>query len=90
MPRLYFCLRMLAVALASPAIAIYIVGATLFHAIWALGRTSRPARVSGARAGLRIWLSVLDWIKGIPVGYSYWVRYEAPVMLDEIEVHHDE
>jgi len=24
------------------------------------------------------------------VGYSYWEHYEAPVMLDEIVVHHDE
>jgi len=35
-------------------------------------------------------MSVLDWIKGIPVGYSYWEQYEAPTMLDEIAVHHDE
>jgi hypothetical protein len=24
------------------------------------------------------------------VGYSYWEQYEAPIMLDEIAVHHDE
>jgi hypothetical protein len=24
------------------------------------------------------------------VGYSYWEQYQAPVMLDEIVVHHDE
>ena len=28
--------------------------------------------------------------QGIPVGYSYWEQYQAPSMLDEIEVHHDE
>jgi hypothetical protein len=32
----------------------------------------------------------MDWSRGIPVGYSYWEQYEAPLMLDEIEVHHDE
>ena len=90
MPRLYFCLRILAVALASPAIALYIVAATLLHAIGALGRAAHAPRTSSLRVPLRIWLSVLDWIKGIPVGYSYWEQYEAPVMLDEIEVHHDD
>jgi hypothetical protein len=82
MPRLYFCLRLLAVALAFPAIFIYMVGATLVHSV---------AKVRGSlRTPLRIWMSVLDWAKGIPVGYSYWEQYEAPIMLDEIVVHHDE
>ncbi len=39
---------------------------------------------------LRLWMSVLDWMKGIPIGYTYWVQYQAPAMLDEIAVHHDE
>jgi hypothetical protein len=33
---------------------------------------------------------VMDWVKGIPMGYTYWVQYHAPSMLDEIAVHHDE
>ncbi len=82
MPRLYFCLRLLAVAVAFPAILIYILGATLVYSITAFR--------SGLRTPLRIWMSVLDWAKGIPVGYSYWEQYEAPSMLDEIAVHHDE
>jgi hypothetical protein len=31
-----------------------------------------------------------DWANGIPVGYSYWERYLAPAMLDQIVVHHHE
>jgi len=90
MPRLFFCLRLLAIAIASPAIALYIAGATLVHAVRSLGRRSRTPRARSLRVPLRIWLSVMDWIRGIPVGYSYWERYEAPLMLDAIEVHHDE
>ena len=45
---------------------------------------------SGLRTPLRVWMGVLDWARGIPVGYSYWEQYEAPIMLDEIVVHHDE
>jgi hypothetical protein len=82
MPRLYFCLRLVAVAVAFPAILIYILGATLVHCIAGFR--------SGLRTPLRIWMSILDWAKGIPVGYSYWEQYEAPTMLDEIVVHHDE
>jgi hypothetical protein len=82
MPRLYFCLRLLAVALAFPAILIYMFGATLVHSVTGMR--------GGLRTPLRIWMSALDWAKGIPVGYSYWEQYEAPSMLDEIVVHHDE
>jgi hypothetical protein len=82
MPRLYFCLRLLAIALALPAILIYMLGATVVRSI--------AGSRSGLRTPLRIWMSVLDWAKGIPVGYSYWEQYEAPIMLDEIVVHHDE
>ena len=82
MRRVYLYLRLLAVALAIPAIVGYIAVATLMHPMAAL-----RGRFRGA---LRIWMSVLDWIKGIPVGYTYWEQYEAPVMLDEIAVHHDE
>jgi hypothetical protein len=87
MSRLYFCLRLSAIAVAFPAIVLYIAGATLAQAVGSRGRRSRA---SSLRVPLRIWLSVMDWTKGIPVGYTYWVQYEAPVMLDEIAVHHDE
>ena len=80
--RLYLYLRMLAVALASPVIVVYVAAAILMHPIAAFRNRFRSA--------LRIWMNVLDWIKGIPVGYSYWEQYEAPIMLDEIAVHHDE
>jgi hypothetical protein len=89
MPRLYLCLRVLAVAVAFPAIALYIVVATLIRALGSLGGGSSATR-SSLRLPLRIWMGVLDWTRGIPVGYSYWEQYEAPVMLDEIVVHHDE
>jgi len=82
MSRLHFCLRLLAVAVAFPAILVYILAATLVRSI--------TERRSGLRTPLRVWMGVLDWARGIPVGYSYWEHYEAPVMLDEIVVHHDE
>jgi len=89
MPRLYLYLRALAVAIAFPAIALYILAATLLHVLQGLlgaSHTSRPT----SRVTLRLWMSVLDWVKGLPVGYSYWEQFEAPVMLDEIAVHHDD
>ena len=82
MRRLYLYLRLLAVALAFPAIVVYIAVATLIHPSLRFADRFRTPR--------RIWMSVLDWIKGIPVGYSYWEQYQAPIMLDEIAVHHDE
>ncbi len=82
MSRLQFCLRLLAIAVAFPVILQYIVAATLVRSI-------RDFR-SGRRTPLRVWMGLLDWARGIPVGYSYWEHYEAPVMLDEIVVHHDE
>jgi len=82
MPRLYFSLRLLAVVVAFPAILLYILAATLVRCITAFR--------SGLRTPLRVWMGVLDWARGIPVGYSYWEQYEAPIMLDEIVVHHDE
>ena len=82
MSRLHFCLRLFAVAVAFPAILLYILAATLVRSI--------SDYRSGLRTPLRIWMGVLDWARGIPVGYSYWEHYEAPVMLDEIVVHHDE
>ena len=85
MPRLYFCLRLVAVAIALPFIAIHILTAVVLHLAGFSRRGGRSSRVA-----LRIWMSVCDWVKGIPVGYSYWEQYEAPVMLDEIVVHHDD
>ena len=85
MPRLCLCLRLAAAAIASPVIGIYILGSALLHLLG----FSRHGR-SCARVMLRLWMSVCDWVKGIPVGYSYWEQYEAPVMLDQIVVHHDE
>jgi hypothetical protein len=86
MPRLYLCLRMFVVAVASPVIAIYILVAAGIRYV------APPRRRSGRRTRemRRLWMCVADWVKGIPVGYSYWVQYQAPVMLDEIVVHHDE
>ena len=87
MPRLYFYLRLVAVAVASPVIAIYIL------VVRSCARYVGASRSRGSRRTremLRLWMSVCDWVKGIPVGYSYWEQYEAPVMLDEIVVHHDE
>ena len=85
MPRLYFCLRLVAVAVASPFIGMYILACAVAAPAWFHAPGSRPARVA-----LRLWMSVCDWVKGIPVGYSYWEQYEAPVMLDQIVVHHDD
>ena len=82
MRRVYLYLRLLAVALAFPAIVVYIAVATLVHPVVAFR--------SRFRTSLRLCMCVADWIKGIPVGYSYWEQYEAPTMLDEIAVHHDE
>ena len=80
--RLLYALRMLAVAVTLPAIVLVILGATLFRPIASVRGNSHTA--------LRLWMSVLDWVKGIPIGYTYWVSFEAPAMLDEIVVHHDE
>jgi hypothetical protein len=85
MPRLYLCLRLLVVAVASPVIAIYVLVAAAIRYVAPSRRGARRTREI-----LRLWMSVGDWVKGIPVGYSYWVQYQAPVMLDEIVVHHDE
>jgi hypothetical protein len=73
---------MFAVGMTFPAVVLVILGATLFHPI---------ASARGKfHTALRLWMSVLDWVKGIPIGYTYWVSFQAPAMLDEIAVHHDE
>ena len=82
MRSLYSCLRLLAVAVAFPVILTYIVVMITIHPI----ATVR----NGVHTCLRVWTGVLDWAKGIPVGYSYWEQYQAPSMLDEIAVHHDD
>ena len=81
-PRLNTALRLFAVAVTFPAIVLGILCATLFH-------PTASAR-GNYRTALRLWMSVLDWVKGIPIGYTYWVRYQAPTLFDEIAVHHDE
>ena len=82
MHRLTYTLRLLAVVVSFPAIVLVIAVATLLHPI-----ASVKTRF---HTSLRIWMSVVDWVKGIPIGYTYWVQYHAPSMLDEIAVHHDE
>jgi len=82
MHRLTFSLRLFAVVVSLPVISLVITGATLLHPIASLKTRFHTS--------LRIWMSVMDWIKGIPIGYTYWVQYHAPSMLDEIAVHHDE
>jgi hypothetical protein len=82
MHRLSISLRILAVAVALPAILLVIACRSLLHPI-----TSLKTRF---HTSLRLWMSVTDWVKDIPIGYSYWEQYQAPTMLDEIAVHHDE
>jgi hypothetical protein len=90
MPRLYQFLRAFAVAIVFPAIACYLVLAMGVHALRALVRKPRSQRAGILHVPLRLWMNLVDWIRGMPVGYSYWEQYQAPVMLDEIAVHHDE
>jgi hypothetical protein len=82
MLRLRISLRMLAVAVCFPAFVLVIACVTLLHPITSL-RTK-------FHSSLRLWMSVMDWVKGVPIGYTYWVQYHAPSMLDEIAVHHDD
>ena len=82
MHRLTFFLRLLAVAVSFPVIVLVIAGAILLHPIASLKTKFHTS--------LRIWMSVMDWVKGIPMGYTYWVQYHVPSTLDEIAVHHDE
>ena len=82
MQRLFRYLRLFAVALAFPAILLYLA--------WAMVRDLLNTSRSRSHTPLRLWMSVLDWANGIPVGYSYWEQFEAPAMVDEIAVHHDD
>jgi hypothetical protein len=82
MHRLTFSLRLIAVVVSLPVIVLVIASAILLYPI--------ASFKSKFHTSLRIWMSVMDWVKGIPMGYTYWVQYQAPSMLDEIAVHHDE
>jgi hypothetical protein len=82
MHRLTSSLRIAAVVVCFPVIALVIAGATLLHPIASLKTKFHTS--------LRIWMSVMDWMRDIPIGYTYWVQYHAPSMLDEIVVHHDD
>jgi hypothetical protein len=82
MQRLRISLRMLAVAVCFPVIVLVIACTTLLHPIASLK--------TKFHSSVRLWMSVMDWVKGVPIGYTYWVQYEAPSMLDEIAVHHDD
>ena len=82
MHRLSLSLRIIAAVVSLPAIVLVIACSILLHPITSLKTKFRTS--------IRLWMSVMDWIKGIPIGYSYWVQYQAPTMLDEIAVHHDE
>jgi hypothetical protein len=82
MPCLIAVLRITAVAIASPILLLGLIVTCLQHPVATFRHPlQRP---------LRMWMSITDWVKNIPVGYSYWVRYEARAMLDEIVVHHHE
>lgn len=81
MQRLRFCLRVLAVAVAFPVLLVGLAAG----AFW--GRVTARGSFHGA---LRLGMSIMDWVYGIPVGYTYWERFLAPAMFDEIAVHHEE
>ena len=80
--RLRVALRMSAVVVSFPVIVLVLVCAALLHPVASVRSKFHPS--------LRLWMSVLDWVKGIPIGYTYWEQYQAPMMLDEIAVHHDD
>ena len=82
MVRLVCILRLVAVVVAGPVVLVCILVACLLHPADTFRHPlQRP---------LRLVLNVSDWVQGLPVGYSYWVRYQAPAMFDEIAVHHED
>ena len=82
MVRLVCTLRLLAVIVVSPIILLGILLACLLYPVDTFRHpVQRP---------LRLFMNTGDWVKGLPVGYSYWERYQAPAMLDEIAVHHED
>ena len=82
MVRLVLILRFVAVVVVSPIVLLCIVVASLFHPV---NTFRHPLQLP-----LRFAMNVGDWVKGLPLGYSYWERYQAPAMLDEIAVHHED
>ena len=82
MQGLYLCLRVLVVVVVFPIILAYVLVEMVVHPLATVRK--------GFHTPLRVWMGVVDWTKGIPVGYSYWEQYQAPSMLDEIAVHHDD
>jgi len=82
MVRVVCILRFVAVLVASPVILVCIVIASLLHPVDTFRRPLRRP--------LRLALNTADWVKGLPIGYGYWERYQAPAMLDEIVVHHED
>ncbi len=82
MVRLVCTLRLLAAIVVSPILLLGVIIASLLHPVDTVRRPlQRP---------LRLLMNASDWVKGMPVGYSYWERYQAPAMLDEIVVHHED
>lgn len=82
MVRLLSSLRLLAVIVVSPVLLLGMVITCLLHPVQTFYHPlQRP---------LRLLMNTSDWVKGLPVGYSYWERYQAPAMLDEIAVHHED
>jgi hypothetical protein len=82
MVRLVCTLRLLAVIVVGPILLLGIVVVCLLHPVDSFRRPlQRP---------LRLLMNTSDWVQGLPVGYSYWERYQAPAMLDEIAVHHED
>jgi hypothetical protein len=82
MVRLLSSLRLLAVIVVSPILVLGILIACALHPVDTFRRPlQRP---------LRLLMNASDWVQGLPVGYSYWERYQAPAMLDEIAVHHED
>jgi hypothetical protein len=82
MVRLVYSLRLLAVIVVSPVLLLGVVITCVLHPVDTCRRPlQRP---------LRLLMNASDWVKGLPVGYSYWERYQAPAMLDEIVVHHED
>lgn len=82
MPSWVRILRLLAIVVISPFLLLGMVLASLLHPVESFRHPlQRP---------LRTWMNVADWVNGVPVGYSYWEKYQAPAMLDEIVVHHED
>ena len=82
MVRLVYTLRLFAVIVTSPFLLLGMIIACTLHPVETYRRPAQRPR--------RLLMNTSDWVKGLPVGYSYWERYQAPAMLDEIAVHHED